>query len=87
VRFLIDNALSPQLTEKLRAAGHDAHHVREHNMQYATDEAIFDLAAAENRILVSADTDFGTIVTLRRQRQLGCTPEVRQLAIVTLAVG
>lgn len=69
MRFLIDNALSPQLAEKLRAAGHDARHVREHNLQHATDEVIFDFASAEDRILVSADTDFGAIVTLRQQRK------------------
>ena len=35
-------------------------------MQAATDEEIFDLAAKEGRIIVSAGTDFGTILTLRR---------------------
>jgi predicted nuclease of predicted toxin-antitoxin system len=35
-------------------------------MQAATDEEILDLAAKEGRIIVSADTDFGTILALRR---------------------
>jgi len=35
-------------------------------MARAPDEEIFDLAAAENRIVVSADTDFGTILALRQ---------------------
>jgi predicted nuclease of predicted toxin-antitoxin system len=42
------------------AEGHDAIHVRELGLAAATDEELFELAAAESRIIVSADTDFGT---------------------------
>lgn len=69
MRFLIDNALSPQLATSLSAAGHDAVHVRERNLQHAEDETIFDAAAKEDRIIVSADTDFGAILTLRKQKK------------------
>jgi predicted nuclease of predicted toxin-antitoxin system len=68
MRFLIDNALSPALTVALRQAGHDAVHVRERGLRDAKDEAIFDLAVAEGRILVSADTDFGTLLAARVAR-------------------
>lgn len=67
MKFLIDNALSPMISEKLREAGHDAIHVRDIGLQAADDETIFSLAAKENRIIVSADTDFGTILALRRE--------------------
>jgi phage baseplate assembly protein W len=40
LKFLIDNALSPAVADKLREAGHKALHVRERGMQASTDEEI-----------------------------------------------
>ena len=65
MRLLVDNALSPRLAEGLRAAGHDAVHVRDLGLHAAPDEEIFDLAASEERVVVSEDTDFGTLLSLR----------------------
>ena len=69
MRFLVDNALSPIVAEGLRRNGHDATHVRDYALQAAEDERIFALGKDENRILLSADTDFGTLLALTRQRK------------------
>ena len=62
MRFLIDNPVSPLVVEMLRRAGHDADHVRDYSLQAAEDSVIFERAVEEDRIIITADTDFGLLL-------------------------
>lgn len=69
MRFLVDNALSPSLAVLLEQAGHNALHVRAIALHRSDDVVIFDRAATEDRVIVSADTDFGTLLAARAARK------------------
>lgn len=72
MKFLVDNALSPVFAEVLSGAGHDAVHLRSLGKQAASDDVVFGLAYEQERILISADTDFGTLLALRGEKQAVC---------------
>jgi predicted nuclease of predicted toxin-antitoxin system len=65
MRFIIDNALSPRIAKGLNEAGHDAVHVRDIGLSSATDDEILSQAIMDSRVIVSADTDFGTLLALK----------------------
>jgi len=62
MRFLVDQCLSPIVAETLTLAGHDALHLRSLGMQRARDPEVLELARTQHRTIVSADTDFGTLL-------------------------
>jgi predicted nuclease of predicted toxin-antitoxin system len=62
VKLLIDENLPPRLADLLTDAGHDAVHVRDLDAAGASDPQLIDLALADGRTIVSADTDFGALL-------------------------
>ena len=66
MKFLIDQNRSPHLAELLRDAGHDAVHTSELGLERTEDRELLLLAAEEDRIVVSGDTDFGALLAMRR---------------------
>jgi predicted nuclease of predicted toxin-antitoxin system len=69
MRFLVDNPVSPLVAEMLRQAGHDAVHVRQYGLQAAADSVVFERAGQEERIIITADTDFGLLLARGKRRK------------------
>jgi predicted nuclease of predicted toxin-antitoxin system len=64
VRFLADMGVSLGVVMWLRRGGHDAVQLRDESLQRWPDTSIFVRAAAERRIILPFDLDFGEIVAL-----------------------
>jgi predicted nuclease of predicted toxin-antitoxin system len=67
VRLLVDANLSPRIISRLVEAGHDAVHVFDLGFADASDPVILQRADDETRVVVSSDTDFGSLLA-RHQR-------------------
>jgi predicted nuclease of predicted toxin-antitoxin system len=68
MQFLLDMGLSVRVTEWLRTQGHDAVHLREEGLQTLEDDEIFAKAAAEGRVVLTFDLDFGEIAAVSGSR-------------------
>lgn len=66
MRFLVDASLSPSVVSSLNDAGHDAVHVGDVLPLNAPDDVVFDTAVEQQRVIVTADTDFGEILARRQ---------------------
>jgi len=66
MRFLLDANVSPLVAARLTEAGHSAVHVREIGLSDAGDEQIMDVAAQDERVVVSQDTDFTNLLYYRK---------------------
>lgn len=65
MRFLLDANLSPRLVTALTAAGLPSRHVDEIGLLGASDQTIFDRAAADGDVLITADSDFTNLLAAR----------------------
>lgn len=64
MKLLLDANLSPEVARRLKEAGHDAIHVGDIGLLSARDPEIMQAAAQEDRILLTADADFGALLAL-----------------------
>lgn len=77
MKWLVDEMFPPALAAELRERGHDAVAVAELDLQGAPDQDVFDLAANEQRIVVTENfADFAAIVDQRQSNDDACTPVV-----------
>ena len=67
MKLLIDANLSPRVAEALDSAGHEVVHVGNVNMLDAADEIILDWADGHGYTVVTADSDFGALHSIRRK--------------------
>lgn len=64
MKLLLDANLSPEVARLVKEAEHDAIHVSEVGLLSAPDPEIMEAAAQEDRILLTADADFGALLAL-----------------------
>lgn len=64
MKLLVDANLSPRVAALLSEGGYDASHVQDHGLLTAGDEAILRCALDRSQVIVSADSDFGTMLAL-----------------------
>jgi predicted nuclease of predicted toxin-antitoxin system len=62
VKFKLDENIGRRGRELLEADGHDVMTVREQNLRGVADEQLFKVCAAERRLLITLDRDFGHVL-------------------------
>lgn len=70
MNFMADECCDQPLVEGLRADGHDVVYIRE-VMAGAEDAAVLQMAAEQERILLTEDKDFGELVVRLRLPAFG----------------
>ncbi len=71
MKLLLDMPVAPRLETWLTDKGHDAVHAMSRGLSRATDEELLDLALAEGRVVVTADTDSPQLLALSRRASPG----------------
>ncbi|WP_026533770.1 DUF5615 family PIN-like protein [Arthrobacter sp. H14] len=65
MRLLLDANLSPKLVEPLTTVGYESIHVADVGLLRSSDDAIFEYAANEGYVVITADSDFPMMLALR----------------------
>lgn len=63
IKFLIDNNISPRIADAFSGFGFHSVHVKSLGMSASTDYEIFNYAFNNDFTIISADTDFGFILS------------------------
>ncbi|AEE49045.1 hypothetical protein Halhy_1147 [Haliscomenobacter hydrossis DSM 1100] len=61
-RFLTDENIDVELLDFLRENGYDVFDIKEERLFRLSDRAILEMAFLEQRVVISQDSDFGTLV-------------------------
>lgn len=64
MRLLVDESIQQQVAVLLTEAGHDAVHLSDLDLLGATDEQVLASAYETGRTLITADTDFGALLSV-----------------------
>lgn len=64
MKLLVDANLSPRVSARLKGAGHDCLHVADQGLLNASDPEILAAAKNDERAIITADSDFGTMLAL-----------------------
>jgi len=71
MRFLLDQDLYQTTIHWLIKHGHDVITAKDLNLQRASDRKLLEKAAELDRLFMTRDKDFGTLVFLRKKRSQG----------------
>ena len=70
MKFLLDMGISKSVAQWLKAIGHDAVHLNDENLNTLPDYDILLKAIAEERIIITSDTDFGQLLAFNKAERL-----------------
>ena len=71
MRFLADHDVWKVTVDLIRASGHDVVTASEIGMATASDRELLTEARRDRRLLITRDTDFGSLVFLGKVRSMG----------------
>ena len=90
MNFLVDRCAGVKLADWLRGQGHDVLAAQSLGADPG-DQALLELAAASNRIMVTIDSDFGALIYLHHSAHAGLirlpdVPAQQRIALVAEAI-